>query len=169
MRRGFDPSAPTSPNNQLYTLKRLLAYLWPAGRTDLKVRLVLALGFLLGAKGITVYAPFFYADAVDGLSGAAEIVAVPILLIVAFGVAKFFVAAFGEFRDALFVPVQQNAIRKVALSTFRHLHGLSLRFHTDRQTVTSQGAPARSDRSTVPPDFSLYQYWYPPAPQQESA
>ncbi|MBT5860909.1 MAG: hypothetical protein HOH89_07125 [Alphaproteobacteria bacterium] len=61
MRRGFDPSAPTASNNQLYTLKRLLVYLWPAGRADLKVRLVLALGFLLTAKAINVIAPFYYA------------------------------------------------------------------------------------------------------------
>ncbi|MBT5860908.1 MAG: hypothetical protein HOH89_07120, partial [Alphaproteobacteria bacterium] len=45
---------------------------------------------------------------------------------IAYGVARFLVAASGEFRDALFGPVQQNAIRKVALETFRHLHGLSL-------------------------------------------
>jgi len=34
----------------------------------------------------------------------------------------------------VFVRVAQHAIRKVALNVFRHLHGLSLRFHLDRQT-----------------------------------
>ena len=37
-------------------------------------------------------------------------------------------------RDALFASVQQRAVRQLALRTFRHLHGLSLRFHLDRQT-----------------------------------
>jgi ATP-binding cassette subfamily B protein len=134
MRRGFDPSAPSTSNNQLYTLKRLLAYLWPQGRADLKVRLILALGFLLAAKVINVFAPFYYAAAVDQLSGAAGVIAVPVFLVIAYGVARFLMAAAGEFRDALFGPVQQNAIRKVALETFCHLHGLSLRFHLDRQT-----------------------------------
>jgi len=134
MRRGFDPAAPTASNNQLYTLKQLLVYLWPEGRADLKVRLVMALGFLLTAKAINVFAPFYYARAVDALSGPAEVIAVPVFLVVAYGVARFLVAASGEFRDGLFGPVQQNAIRKVALETFRYLHGLSLRFHLDRQT-----------------------------------
>jgi len=134
MRRGFDPAAPTASNNQLYTLKKLLVYLWPEGRADLKVRLVMALGFLLTAKAINVFAPFYYARAVDALSGPAEVIAVPVFLVVAYGVARFLVAASGEFRDGLFGPVQQNAIRKVALETFRYLHGLSLRFHLDRQT-----------------------------------
>ena len=134
MRSRFDPAAPTSSNNQIYTLKRLLVYLWPAERLDLKVRLVLALGFLFGAKVINVRAPFYYAEAVDQLSGPAAVVAVPVILVIAYGVARFLVAASGEVRDALFVRVQQNAIRNVALQAFRHLHGLSLRFHLDRQT-----------------------------------
>jgi ATP-binding cassette subfamily B protein len=37
-------------------------------------------------------------------------------------------------RDIVFVKVTQRAVRKVALSVFRHLHALSLRFHLDRQT-----------------------------------
>jgi ATP-binding cassette subfamily B protein len=42
--------------------------------------------------------------------------------------------AFGELRDAVFAKVAQQAIREVALKTFRKLHGLSLRFHLDRRT-----------------------------------
>ena len=67
MRKGFDPSAPSTSNNQLYTLTRLLAYLWPKDRADLKVRVVATLGFLLAAKGVTVAAPFFYGWAVISL------------------------------------------------------------------------------------------------------
>ncbi len=42
--------------------------------------------------------------------------------------------AFSELRDAVFAKVAQRAIRAVALRTFRHLHGLSLSFHLERQT-----------------------------------
>ncbi len=174
MRSGFDPVAPTSSSNQIYTLKRLLGYLWPAGRSDLKVRLGLALGFLLGAKVVNVYAPFFYKAAVDQLTGSVEpiagpdelvagaadlvanaadlvsvpapLLAVPIFFIVAYAVARVLVAAFGEVRDSLFVRVQQNAIRNVALETFRHLHGLALRFHLDRQTGGLSQVIARGTR-----------------------
>ena len=41
---------------------------------------------------------------------------------------------FAELRDVVFVRVAQRAIRRVALSVFRHLHALSLRFHLERQT-----------------------------------
>ena len=34
----------------------------------------------------------------------------------------------------MFVRVTQRAIRRIALSVFRHLHALSLRFHLERQT-----------------------------------
>ena len=55
-------------------------------------------------------------------------------------------AGFGELRDALFASVQQRAVRILALRTFQHLHGLSMRFHMDRQT----GALSRViDRGTL--------------------
>jgi ATP-binding cassette subfamily B protein len=41
---------------------------------------------------------------------------------------------FQELRDVVFVRVTQRAVRRIALSVFRHLHNLSLRFHLDRQT-----------------------------------
>ena len=34
----------------------------------------------------------------------------------------------------VFVPVTQRAMRRIALTVFRHLHSLSLRFHLERQT-----------------------------------
>ena len=58
----------------------------------------------------------------------------PVALIVAYGVARVSAQALGEVRDAVFAPVSQRAIRNLALEVFRHLHGLSLRFHLERQT-----------------------------------
>ena len=60
--------------------------------------------------------------------------AVPIGLILAYGAARLFTQAFGELRDGLFIVPTQHAIRTLALQTFRHLHGLSIRFHLNRQT-----------------------------------
>ena len=59
---------------------------------------------------------------------------------------------FNELRDAVFAKVEQRAIRRLALSTFRHLHSLSLRFHLDRRT----GGLARAvERGTQAIDFLL--------------
>jgi len=120
----------------------MLPYLWPSARGDIKTRVVLALCALAAAKGANVAVPLFYKDAVDALdsstSGQVEaavgIVAIPIALLVGYGLMRLLAVIFQELREALFAKVAQHAIRTVALKTFRHLHALSLRFHLERQT-----------------------------------
>ncbi|MCC8432546.1 ABC transporter ATP-binding protein/permease [Reyranella aquatilis] len=110
-------------------------HLWPKGETGLRVRVIVALALLVAAKVTNVYVPILYKNAVDMLgTPAAQAVAVPIALIVAYGVARVLSQAFGELRDAVFAPVAQRAIRNLALEVFGHLHALSLRFHLERQT-----------------------------------
>ena len=131
----FDPSAPAAAENQVRTLLTLLPYLWPRHRPDLRVRVAGALAFLGAAKLLNVYVPFLFGDAVDALAPQGNaLIVVPVVIVLAYGGARVLAAASGELRDALFVRVGQNAIREVALQTFRHLHGLALRFHLDRQT-----------------------------------
>ena len=118
-------------------IRSLLPYLWPSGRGDLKLRVVVALLFLVAAKVAVVQVPLLLGrvvDALDSDGGAAAVVAVPAALIVAFGLARLLSVAFGELRDAVFAKVAQQAIREVALKTFRKLHALSLRFHLERRT-----------------------------------
>jgi ATP-binding cassette subfamily B protein len=109
--------------------------LWPKGETGLRCRVVVALVLLVLAKVVNVYVPILYKHAVDALGGtAAQAVAVPVALILAYGVARVLAQALGEIRDAIFSPVSQRAIRNLALEVFGHLHALSLRFHLERQT-----------------------------------
>ncbi len=90
---------------------------------------------LVLAKVANVYVPLLYKYAVDALGEPkAQMVAVPIALILAYGGARVLAQAFGEVRDAIFAPVSQRAIRNLALEVFGHLHALSLRFHLERQT-----------------------------------
>jgi ABC-type transport system involved in Fe-S cluster assembly fused permease/ATPase subunit len=119
------------------TLKDVLPYLWPKDRGDLKWRVVLALLALLLAKVVTVWTPFAYKYAVDVLTakgGAAAIIAVPLFLIVAYGVGRIMMVVFAQLRDAIFARVGQRAVRALAIKTFRHLHALSLKFHLERRT-----------------------------------
>jgi ATP-binding cassette subfamily B protein len=131
----FDPGQ-VDLSNQLRTLKELLPFLWPAGESGLRSRVVLALALLVAAKATTVYVPIILRDAVDALSvdPGAIVIAVPLALLLAYGVARIVARGFGELRDAVFAKVAQHAIRRVALQAFRHLHALSLRFHLERQT-----------------------------------
>jgi ATP-binding cassette subfamily B protein len=121
--------------NEWRAIRTLLPHLWPKGSLELRGRVLLAVCLLVGAKVTNVYVPMFYRDAVNILTGeAGAIVALPVGLLVAYGLARMFAVAFGEMRDAVFAKVAQRAMRTSALQTFEHLHGLSLRYHLDRQT-----------------------------------
>jgi len=115
-------------------LATLGRHLWPKGEWTLRARVVAAGVLLVLAKVANVYVPILYKHAVDMLGDKAQVVAVPIALIVAYGFARVLAQAFGEVRDAIFSPVSQRAIRNLALEVFDHLHALSLRFHLERQT-----------------------------------
>ncbi|WP_114087551.1 ABC transporter ATP-binding protein/permease [Thalassospira profundimaris] len=131
----------SSARADLGVIKTFLPYLWPKGEKELKIRVVVALLFLVGAKVANVYVPVLYKYAVDALGGgkeaaagsAAALVTVPVSLIIGYGLVRVLSSAFGEIRDAVFAKVAQRAIRNSALNVFDHLHALSLRFHLDRQ------------------------------------
>jgi ATP-binding cassette subfamily B protein len=130
------------------TICSLLPYMWPTDQPGARVRVVAAAVMLVLAKVATVYVPVVYGRIVDALApkDGAAMLAVPLGLVIGYGLLRVASAGFGELRDALFATVQQRAVRVAALRTFRHLHALSLRFHLDRQT----GALARAiDRGTV--------------------
>jgi ABC-type transport system involved in Fe-S cluster assembly fused permease/ATPase subunit len=115
-------------------LATLGRHLWPKGEWNLRARVVAAGVLLVLAKVTNVYVPILYKHAVDMLGDKAQVVAVPVALILAYGFARVLAQAFGEVRDAVFSPVSQRAIRNLALEVFDHLHALSLRFHLERQT-----------------------------------
>ncbi|MCC7281520.1 MAG: ABC transporter ATP-binding protein/permease [Acetobacteraceae bacterium] len=131
-------SPPPRPDrSHLATLATLAPYLWPHGDVGLRARVVAAMAFLVLAKATNVYVPMLYARAVDVLTprqGVGATLAIPVALIIGYGLLRVATSAFGELRDAVFARTLQRAIRRVALETFRHLHALSLRFHLDRQT-----------------------------------
>ena len=140
-------SGQSTARAELGVVKNFLPYLWPRGEFELRARVVIALLFLVGAKVANVYMPVLYKYAVDALGGAGQktgqaassgtdttsLIVVPVALIVGYGMVRILVSAFGELRDAVFAKVAQRAIRTSALGVFEHLHGLSLRFHLDRQ------------------------------------
>jgi ATP-binding cassette, subfamily B, heavy metal transporter len=126
----------------LTVLRELAPYIWPAGRNDLRMRVVFALIALIIAKAITLVVPIAYKTVVDLLTGettgkeitAVGLAASPVFLIVAYGVGRVMMVVFAQLRDVWFTAVAQNAVRKLANRTFSHLHALSLRFHLERRT-----------------------------------
>jgi len=123
-------------------IRALWPYMWPSDRPDLKRRVVIAVAALVLGKVITVLTPYTYKWVTDALTapqseggaGVPGFVAVPVMLVIAYGVARVLAMTFNQIRDALFARVGQHAVRWMARRTFVHLHELSLRFHLQRRT-----------------------------------
>jgi ABC-type transport system involved in Fe-S cluster assembly fused permease/ATPase subunit len=113
------------------TLKRLLPYLW-----QYKWRVMVALLFMVAAKLANVGVPVLLKHLIDDmtLSPTQTVLVVPVALLVGYGLLRLSVSAFTELRELVFAKATQGAARQIALETFQHLHGLSLRFHLERQT-----------------------------------
>ena len=134
MQNTFDPASVKQERSHWKTLRQLAIHLWPTQRWDLRTRVIFAMLFLILAKVINVWVPFFLKYAIDALSVESSMLTIPVGIIVAYGLARVSVQAFGEVRDMIFVKVAQHAQRTVGLETFKHLHSLSLQFHLSRQT-----------------------------------
>src|SRR5690606_32457114 len=101
----------------LSTLAALLPYLWPQGQIELRVRVAAALSCLVLAKLVNVTVPILYKNAIDALTatGANPVVAVPVALIVGYGLVRVLAQGFGELRDAVFAKVAVRAVRRIAI------------------------------------------------------
>jgi len=139
MRHHAPSSEPTpvgQPQQQrpdIETIRRLLPYLW-----QYKWRVVAALSFMVGAKLANVSVPLLLKELIDAMSfkpnDPMAVIVVPVSLLLVYGVLRLSVSAFTELRELVFAKATQGAARQIALETFQHLHGLSLRFHLERQT-----------------------------------
>ena len=101
---------------------------------EFKGRVIAVIVLLVLAKLANVTVPLIFKEIVDDMGRAQALLAIPVFLILAYGLLRLLSTLFGELRDALFAKVTQRAIRRVALQVFEHLHNLSLRFHLERQT-----------------------------------
>jgi ABC-type transport system involved in Fe-S cluster assembly fused permease/ATPase subunit len=126
------------------TLYHLWPYIWPTDRRDLKQRVLLSFVLLLAAKLATIAVPFTFKWATDALVEAPEkaggssflawALAAPLLMTAGYGGMRILMAAFTQLRDGAFARVSMNAVRRLAIRTFEHVHLLSLRFHLERKT-----------------------------------
>jgi len=131
-----DTDRPSIPGHERRAIRALMPYLWPRGQWEMKTRVVIAVLLLVAAKMATVAVPAVFGRAVDILDQPSEttVIAVPLALLIGYGLLRVGQQGFAELRDFVFAKVGQRAIRNIALMVFRHLHALALRFHLDRQT-----------------------------------
>ncbi|KAI3760328.1 hypothetical protein L1987_50722 [Smallanthus sonchifolius] len=132
-------------------LSTLAKYLWMKDNMEFRLRVITALGFLVGAKVMNVQVPFLFKLAIDWLtvatgnpSSLAEFAATnstalavfvsPAAVLIGYGIARSGASAFNELRTAVFSKVALRTIRSVSRKVFAHLHALDLRYHLSRET-----------------------------------
>ena len=114
-------------------IRDLLPYLF-----EYRFRVLLALSCLVSAKVANLGIPILMKQLIDSLdvksNSPQALLVVPVSIILAYGLLRISASLFTELREALFARVTQNAVRKVALQVFEHLHAMALSFHLARQT-----------------------------------
>jgi ABC-type transport system involved in Fe-S cluster assembly fused permease/ATPase subunit len=148
-------SGETNPKADWSALRRFLPYLWPEGEAALKARVVASFLLVLVSIAVTTFVmPLAYGAAVNRMAaGRPAVAGIAMALVAAYAGARFGGVLLDNLRNAIFERVGQDATRRLAESTFRHLHDLSLRFHLERRT----GAITKIiERGTKSIDIMLY-------------
>jgi len=150
---------PTKDRPLIPTLRRFLPYLWPADAPGLKIRIVIAMTFVVLSKVVQVYVTAYALRyAVNAMSGRNDwgVTNVPqfvMLMVIGYAAGRLSGVVFDNLRNVVFERVGQEATRQLAATVFRHLHRLSLRFHLERRT----GAVTKVvERGTKSIDTMLY-------------
>jgi ATP-binding cassette subfamily B protein len=108
----------------------MMPYIW-----DYRGRVLIALACLVISKLAMVGVPVVLKYIVDTLNAdPGQLVTLPILLLVVYGLLRFINSGFNELRDAIFARVRFHAMNSLSVSVLDHLHHLSLRYHLERNT-----------------------------------
>ncbi|CAI8402622.1 MAG: ATM1-type heavy metal exporter [Rhodospirillaceae bacterium] len=119
----------------LALLLEIAAYAAPRGNKQIRYRIIGAFTCLVLAKSSNIFTPLLYGGAVDYVNGDAGFSALILWYILgAYALSRLGQQVFSEGKEYLFSRVAQRAVRGAAMTAFRHLHLLSMRFHLDRQT-----------------------------------
>lgn len=130
--RSFSKEPNTNGPIQWQAVRKLMPYLW-----EYKVRVLLAMGLLILAKLSGVGLPIalkHIVDALDPSNQQTALIALPIALLLVYGLLRFFNVFFTELRDTVFSRVNERAQRRVGHDVFSHLYELDLDFHISRKT-----------------------------------
>jgi ATP-binding cassette subfamily B protein len=102
---------------------------------EFRWRVLAAMLCLIAAKLAGVALPFALKQVVDSLDTAQTVaISLPLLALLVYGFLRFSTILLGEIRDSIFGRVTENAMRRIALRVFDHLHSLDLNFHLSRRT-----------------------------------
>ncbi len=129
---------------QALVLEGLWPFVWPKDRPDLQRTVMISLALMFAAKVVTVMMPYTFKWATDalvaksgGMAGVAQtgwLIGAPVAAVLLYGLVRIVMSILQQLREGMFAKVAMHAVRKLALSTFEHMHRLSLRFHLEKKT-----------------------------------
>ena len=140
-------------------IKNIIPFLWPKNHFGFRIRVIIAFLSLIFAKVFTVLIPISLIWVVDSFEIKSHqtnywflFIFGSLSLIVIYNIFRILSVGFTQLRDAVFALVGQNALRKIAVKAFSHIHSLSLSFHLTRKT----GAISRIvERGIIGTEFLL--------------
>ncbi|CAM9392219.1 unnamed protein product, partial [Ectocarpus fasciculatus] len=151
-----------SSNRRIFNA--LTSQLWPSGRPNsgedaLRLRVMAALGLMVGSKLVTISVPFVFKELINTYNAAGDLVGlgdptttIPLALVLGYGIARTTGNGFQELRNTVFSVVAQQAIRNMAKDVFRHLLHLDMQYHLNKNS----GALFRTiDRGSRSINFAL--------------
>lgn len=123
-------------NYSLFVVSKLFPYLWPKDSLALRFRFAFSLLALLLSKLAALAVPIFFKDAINALEEAHPHgwSVFPLYFLLSYGLFRVIGSFFNEVRISIFAPLESQAMHKISVQVFSHLHKLSLRFHLDRRT-----------------------------------
>ncbi len=128
-----------------HNLRSMLPFLW-----EFRGRALFALACLVLSKTANVGVPVALKAIIDYYEQAsrAELTAaMPLLLLLAYGLLKLSASLFNELRDVVFAKVRYRAMRRLSTRVLNHLLKLSLRYHLERKTGAISRDLERGTRS----------------------
>jgi len=128
--------------NDWANVKRIVYYL-----QAYRGRAIFALLCLIAAKLANIGVPLVLRDIVDSFDQTAQVLILPVSLLLAYGALKLANSLFSELRDTVFARVRYHAMRQLSNQVLEHLHNLSLRFHLERKTGAISRDLERGTRS----------------------
>ena len=140
-------------------IKNIIPFLWPKNHFGFRIRVIIAFLSLIFAKVFTVLIPISLIWVVDSFEIKSHqtndwflFIFGSFSLIIIYNIFRILSVGFTQLRDAVFALVGQNALRKIAVKAFSHIHSLSLSFHLTRKT----GAISRIvERGVIGTEFIL--------------